>query len=245
MLYLFNDMSFKDKNILVVGGSSGIGLALVKHLAVQEANIYVLSRSAATDWPQGVKHIQGDVLGNLSAVETHLPQQLHGLVYSVGSINLKPFQRLTQDDFLNDYKINVLGATDVIRLCLKALKASGEASIVLYSSVAAKAGMPFHASIASAKGAIEGLTLSLAAEFSSFKIRVNAIAPSLTDTPLAKNLLSTDEKKEASAKRHPLNKIGSPDDIALATQFLLSDHSSWVTGQVIGIDGGLGTLKHL
>jgi 3-oxoacyl-[acyl-carrier protein] reductase len=238
-------MSLKNKNILVVGGSSGIGLALIKHLAVQEVNIYNISRNASDEWPDGINHIQADVLGDLSNIEAQLPEQLHGLVYSVGSINLKPFQRLSREDFLNDYLINVLGAIDIIHLSLKALKASGDASIVLYSSVAAKAGMPFHASIASAKAAIEGLTLSLAAEFSSFKIRVNAIAPSLTDTPLAKNLLSTEEKKEASAKRHPLNRIGAPDDIALATQFLLSDHSGWVTGQVIGIDGGLSTLKHL
>lgn len=238
-------MSLKDKNIVVVGGSSGIGLALIKHLAIQGANIFNISRSPATDWPEGVNHIQADVLGDLSTIESRLPQTIHGLVYSVGSINLKPFQRLTQDDFLNDYKLNVLGATEIIRLSLKALKMAGGASIVMYSSVAAKTGMPFHASIAAAKGAIEGLTLSLAAELSSNQIRVNAIAPSLTDTPLAKNLLSTDEKREASAKRHPLGKIGTPDDIALATQFLLSDHSGWLTGQIIGIDGGLGNLRAL
>ncbi|MET3978870.1 3-oxoacyl-[acyl-carrier protein] reductase [Mucilaginibacter sp. UYP25] len=238
-------MSLKNKNVVVVGGSSGIGLALVKHLAIQGANIFNISRNPANDWPEGVTHIQADVLGDLSSIENRLPQVIHGLVYSVGSINLKPFQRLTKDDFLNDYKLNVMGAAEIIRLSLKALKGAGGASIVLYSSVAAKAGLPFHASIAAAKGAIEGLTLSLAAEFSSNQIRVNAIAPSLTDTPLAKNLLSTDEKREASAKRHPLGKIGTPDDIALATQFLLSDHSGWLTGQIIGIDGGLGNLRPL
>jgi 3-oxoacyl-[acyl-carrier protein] reductase len=237
-------MSLKDKNVLVVGGSSGIGLALIRHLAIQEANIFNISRSRA-DWPPGVTHLQADVLGDLSVLEDKLPQTIHGLVYSVGSINLKPFQRLTAEDFLNDYKLNVLGATEIIKLSLKALKNAGGASIVLYSSVAAKAGMPFHASIAAAKGAVEGLTLSLAAELALYQVRVNAIAPSLTDTPLAKNLLSTDEKREASAKRHPLSKIGTPDDIALATQFLLSDHSSWLTGQIIGIDGGLGNLRPL
>ncbi|AMR34361.1 oxidoreductase [Mucilaginibacter sp. PAMC 26640] len=238
-------MSLKNKNILIVGGSSGIGLSLIKHLAIQEANIFNISRNPSAEWPEGINHIQADILGDLSAVVDQLPDQLHGLVYSAGSINLKPFQRLTNDDFLNDYKINVLGATEIIRMALKGLKNAGGASIVLYSSVAAKAGMPFHASIAAAKGAIEGLTVSLAAELSTSQIRVNAIAPSLTDTPLAQSLLSTEEKRSSSAKRHPLGKIGKPDDIAFATQFLLSEHSGWITGQIIGIDGGLGALRPL
>ena len=236
-------MDFKGKNILVVGGSSGIGLSLVKLLHANNANIYVLSRSASTEWPTGVNYLQADVTGNLDGVEMFLPQQLHGLVYSVGSITLKPFNRLTAEDFLNDYQLNVLGAARMIQLALKPIKNAAGASIVLTSTVAARTGMPYHASIAAAKGAVEGMALSLAAEFATQQIRVNVIAPALTDTPLAQNLLSTPEKREASAKRHPLGRIGQPEDISQMIAFLLSGESSWMTGQVIGIDGGLGKLK--
>ncbi|OKS86259.1 SDR family NAD(P)-dependent oxidoreductase [Mucilaginibacter polytrichastri] len=236
-------MDFKGKNILVVGGSSGIGLSLVKLLHQQNANIYVVSRSASQEWPGDVQFLKLDVTGNLDAVETFLPQQLHGLVYSVGSINLKPFNRLTTEDFLNDFQLNVLGAAKIIQQAIKPIKNAAGASIVLISTVAAKTGMPYHASIAAAKGAVEGMALSLAAEFAAQQIRVNVVAPSLTDTPLAQNLLSTPEKREASAKRHPLGKIGQPEDISQLIAFLLSDESSWMTGQVIGLDGGLGKLK--
>jgi NAD(P)-dependent dehydrogenase (short-subunit alcohol dehydrogenase family) len=115
------------------------------------------------------------------------------------------------------------------------------AAIVLFSTVAVQTGLPFHASIASAKGAVEGLTRSLAAELAP-KIRVNAVAPSLTDTPLAAQLLSSDDKRSASAKRHPLKRIGTPEDIANTALFLLEDSSAWMTGQIIGVDGGLGTV---
>jgi NAD(P)-dependent dehydrogenase (short-subunit alcohol dehydrogenase family) len=123
------------------------------------------------------------------------------------------------------------------------LKKANGAGIVLFSTVAVKMGMPFHSSIASSKGAVEGLAKSLAAEFASSKIRVNVIAPSLTDTPLAASLLSNAEKKEAAAKRHPLNSIGNPAEIAQLVSFLLSDHAAFITGQVIGTDGGMGSLK--
>jgi 3-oxoacyl-[acyl-carrier protein] reductase len=236
-------MSFEGKNILVVGGSSGIGLALVKQLHSAGAKVFNASRHAATDWPASVEHIELDILADVSGLGTQLPEQLHGLVYCVGSINLKPFHRLTKTDFLNDYQLNVVGAVEVIQQALKALKNAPEAGIVLFSTVAAKTGMGFHASISAAKSGVEGLALSLAAELAPSHIRVNVIAPSLTDTPLATALLNTPEKREASAKRHPLGKFGTADDIASAAKFLLSDESSWMTGQVIGIDGGLGNLK--
>jgi NAD(P)-dependent dehydrogenase (short-subunit alcohol dehydrogenase family) len=236
-------MGFAGKNILIVGGSSGIGLSLVKLLHQQQATVYVVSRSASDEWPEDVHFFNADVTGNLDDVEAFLPQQLHGLVYSVGSITLKPFSRLAPEDFLNDFQLNVLGAARMVQQALKPIKNAGGSSIVFISSVAARTGMPYHASIAAAKGAVEGMALTLAAELAFQQIRVNVIAPSLTDTPLAQNLLSTPEKREASAKRHPLGKIGQPEDISQLALFLLSDDSSWITGQVIGVDGGLGRLK--
>ncbi|MCE7065071.1 SDR family NAD(P)-dependent oxidoreductase [Dyadobacter sp. CY326] len=238
-------MNFKAKNILVVGGSSGIGLSLVKLLHENGAAVYVISRNQSTELPDGVKQLQADVTGNLESVSAFLPEQLHGLVYSVGSINLKPFNRLSAEDFLNDYRVNVLGAVQIIQHSLRQLKGALGASVVLVSSVAARTGMPYHASISAAKGAVEGLAMSLAAELAGQRVRVNVVAPSLTDTPMAQSFLSTPEKREASAKRHPLAKVGQPEDISQAIAFLLSEESSWITGQVIGIDGGLGKLRTL
>lgn len=236
-------MDFRGKNILVLGGSSGIGLALIKTLSLQGARVYNASRTIAEDWPEGVVHIPTDVLSDFDSLSGQLPESLHGLVYAVGSINLKPFSRYTEDDFIKDYRLNVTGAARSIQLAYKSLKNAGSSSIVLLSSVAARTGMPYHASIAAAKAGLEGLGLSLAAEFASQNIRVNVIAPSLTDTPLASGLLNTPEKREASIKRHPLGRIGTPDDIASAITFLLSDASAWMTGQLIGVDGGMGKLK--
>jgi 3-oxoacyl-[acyl-carrier protein] reductase len=236
-------MDFKDKSILVIGGSSGIGLALVNSLSSMGAIVYNVSRNPSASWKGNVKHLSFDVLNDLSSLAVSLPDQLHGLVYAVGSINLKPFNRLSVDDFVNDYNLNVLGAVKVIHQSLKALKNAKSSSIVLMSTVAVATGMSFHASIASAKGAIEGLGMSLASELAPQQIRVNVVAPSLTDTPLSRNLLSTPEKQELSAKRHPLGRYGKPEDIASLINFLLSDDSSWMTGQIIGIDGGMGNLK--
>jgi 3-oxoacyl-[acyl-carrier protein] reductase len=236
-------MNFEGKNILVVGGSSGIGLSLVQSLHQQQANVYVISRTVSSEWPDEVNSLQADVTKELYTVEAFLPEHLHGLVYAVGSITLKPFNRLSAEDFLNDYQLNVLGAVRTTQIALKALKNAGNSSIVFISSVAAKTGLPYHASIAAAKGAVEGMAISLAAELASLKIRVNVVSPSLTNTSLAEKLLNSPEKQEASAKRHPLGRYGQPEDISNSIVFLLSDKSSWMTGQVIGIDGGMGNLK--
>jgi len=235
-------LDFKSKNILIIGASSGIGYELAKTLIASGANVISASRTA----PEGlaVQHITFDVLTDSGSELASIPQ-LDGIAYCVGSINLKPFIRLSQDDFLKDYQLNVLGAVKVIQQTINILKKSETSSIVLFSTVAVAIGMNFHASIAAAKGAVEGLAKSLAAEFVANKVRVNVIAPSLTDTPLAKNLLSSPEKKEVSAKRHPLSRVGTPTDMASAATFLLSDEASWISGQVIHIDGGMSSLKPL
>jgi 3-oxoacyl-[acyl-carrier protein] reductase len=236
-------MSLEGKNIVVAGGSSGIGESVIAALYSAGANIFNISRTTNEHWPRGVDHITFDVLADTFSAAGSLPDIVDGFVYLPGSINLKPFSRLTSDDFLTDYRVNVLGAVKLLQQLLPGLKRSGSASAVLLSSVAASVGMALHSSIAAAKGAINGLTISLAAELAPNKIRVNAVAPSLTETQLATRLVNTPEKKEAAAARHPLGRIGSADDIAAAIVFLLSGQSSWITGQIIGVDGGLSNLR--
>ncbi|MDZ7358758.1 MAG: SDR family oxidoreductase, partial [candidate division KSB1 bacterium] len=171
------------------------------------------------------------------------PELLDGVVYCPGTINLRPFRQLKEEDFLTDFKINALGAVKTIQGTLNRMKKVEQtASIVLFSTVAVQTGMSYHASIASAKGAVEGLTRSLAAELAP-KIRVNCIAPSLTDTPLAARLLGSEEKQQAAAERHPLKRFGQPEDIANLACFLLSDESSWITGQVLHVDGGMSSVR--
>ncbi len=230
------------KNIVVVGAGRGIGLATVK--ALQNENLFTISHQLTNELADfNTAFYPLDAAKDDLALLADLPEVIHGIVYCPGSINLRPFNRLTAQDFLNDFQQNVLGAIAVIQYLLARLKKADGASIVLFSSVAVKMGMPFHASIAAAKGAVEGLAKSLAAELATSKIRVNVIAPSLTDTPLASALLSSDEKREAAAKRHPLNSIGSADEIGQLVAFLIQDNSRWITGQVIGVDGGIGNLK--
>jgi len=169
---------------------------------------------------------------------------VNGLAYFPGTINLKPFNRIKEADFTADFSVNALGAAAFVQAYLPNLKNADVPSIVLFSTVAVATGMPFHASIAMAKGAVEGLTRSLAAEFAP-KIRVNCIAPSLTDTPLAEKLLGSPEKAEAGRNRNPLKLIGTTTDLANAITFLLSENANWITGQVLAVDGGMGSVRLL
>ena len=238
-------MSFAGKNYLIVGGTSGIGLEVAQRLHEENANVIVAARHQ-TEAVQtyGFQFIQVDVLNDdVKEAFKALPETLHGLVYTPGSITLKPFQALKTEQIQEDLNINVMGAIKSAQGALKALKTGGDASIVLYSTVATQVGMPYHVSVATAKAALEGLGKSLAAELVKSNIRVNVVAPSLTNSPLAANLLSTEDKQEASNQRHPIGRYGEVKDVAGITQFLLSDDASWITGQVIGVDGGLSGVR--
>lgn len=228
------------KNFLIVGGSSGIGLQLVQNLA-SDHQVFATFCNSQPSEIHNVTYAHLDVL-NEQLELNFLPETIDGIAYCVGAINLKPFHRISEADFIADYKKQVGGAIRIIQNLLPKLKLSENPSIVLFSTVAVQTGFPFHTMVASSKGAIEGLTKALAAELAP-KIRVNCIAPSITNTPLAANLLNTEEKVAANAQRHPLKKIGSANDLANMAEFLLTDKSGWITGQIFHVDGGMSTLK--
>jgi 3-oxoacyl-[acyl-carrier protein] reductase len=225
--------------VLVIGGSKGIGKACAEQLLESGNEVIVAARSNNSISHLPLEFIDLDVLEDVSSLEDF--DELNGLIYCPGSINLRPFHRLTGEDFKNDFELNVYGAIKCIQSCLPALK-KGKGSVVLFSTVAVQQGMAFHASVAASKGAIEGLTRSLASELAPH-IRVNAIAPSLTDTPLAGALLSNDKKREASEERHPLKRVGNAKEIASMAVHLVSENGGWITGQVIGIDGGMSRVR--
>ena len=233
---------------IIYGGSGGIGSAIATRLADQGAAIHLVARdkdrlaavadqTRATFTPADVTDLEAAATATEAAGDT-----ISGLVFAVGSINLKPLGRLSEDDFLNDFRLNALAAANVIQAALPAMRKAGSASVVLFSTVAVQQGFPAHASVAMAKGAVEGLTRALAAELAP-NVRVNAIAPSLTRTELAAPLLANPQMEKALAGMHPLGRLGEPGDIAGLACFLLSPDSAWMTGQIVAADGGRGSLR--
>ena len=229
------------KNYLIVGGSSGIGKKLVELLAGDGHDVYATFNEKPQEDSGNVHFSQMNILYEDVPDVEFLPENLDGLVYCPGSISLKPFHRTKEQDFLDDYRLQVTGAVKIIQAALPRLKKSGHASVVLFSTVAVQTGFNFHSIVSASKGAVEGLTRALAAELAP-SVRVNAVAPSLTNTPLAGRLLGTDEKKSALGNKNPMKRVGESGDIAHAVKFLLGKESSWVTGQILHVDGGASSL---
>jgi len=226
------------KTIIVIGGSKGIGKAIISSLLSSYDNIINISRTEPEISSGNVKHYSCDILtDDLPDIES-----AEGLVYCPGSINLKPINRLSIEDFQDDFNINVIGAVKAIQKYLPALKKGNNPSIILFSTVAAKLGMPFHASVAVSKSAVEGLTKSLGAELAP-TVRVNAIAPTVTDTQLASKLLRNDSMVEKMNERHPLKKFLQPEEVADMAAFLLSDKAASLSGQIFEMDCGIVSFK--
>jgi len=235
--------------VVIYGGSGGIGAATGRLLRARGYALHLVGRSAdrlaaaAAELEAG--HTVADVTDGSAhqRVAEEAGSAVDGLVYAVGTINLRPLPRLTEQDFLQDFKVNAMGAALAVQALLPALrKSAGSPSVVLFSSVAARQGFSAHASMGMAKGAVSGLTLSLAAELAPH-VRVNAIAPSLTRTPLAEGIVANDRIAEAIAKLHALGRLGTPDDVAALAAFLISADAGWMTGQILGVDGGRSTVR--
>ncbi len=229
------------KTYVVFGGSRGIGAALVSILLKDGHSVLNVSRNDSEENHVNLSYHSLDVLEQDWASLPPLPE-IHGLAYCPGSIDLKPLRRVSVEDMEEAMDVNLYGALRAIQWAYPVMRKTPNAAVVLFSTVAVSQGMPFHTVVASAKGAVEGFTKSLAAEFAP-KVRVNCIAPSLTDTELAGDLLRDDKRREASAERHPLKRIGQREDIAHAAQYLLGEESSWVTGQVLHVDGGMSSIR--
>jgi NAD(P)-dependent dehydrogenase (short-subunit alcohol dehydrogenase family) len=229
-------------NYVIIGASSGIGKALAERMAENGHQIYATYHNHEIN-PQhpSIRYFKLNVLDEVPLLD-FLPENISGLIYCPGSINLKPFERIKPTEFIDDFNLQVVGAIKIIQALAPKLKQSENASILLFSTVAVQTGLAFHTQVSASKGAIEGLSKALAAEYAP-KVRVNCIAPSLTNTPLAAHLLNTDQKKEANALKHPMKRVGTTDDIVNMAEFLLSEKAGWITGQIIHVDGGISTLK--
>lgn len=234
--------------VLIFGGTGGIGAALARRLRAQGRSVHLAARNEAN-----LKTLASEIGASWTVSDVNDPaaiqkavvdagEGLSGLAYAVGTINLKPVARLSDADFEQDFRVNALGAVRAVQAALPAFKKQDSASVLLFSTVAVAQGFTAHASVAMAKGAIEGLTLALAAELSP-KVRVNCIAPSLTKTELAKALTANETMANAIAQMHALQRLGEADDIAPLGALLLSPDAGWITGQIIGIDGGRSTLR--
>ncbi len=239
---LFSVQTVYMANYLIVGASSGIGKQLSEQLASAGHRVYATYyRNKIESSNSSIQYQYLNVLEDTISLD-FLPDQIHGLVYCPGSINLKPFSRFQPSEFMQDFNLQVTGAIKVLQYVLPKLKNAGQAAVILFSTVAVQTGLNFHSLVSTSKGALEGLTKALAAELAP-NIRVNCVAPSLTDTPLASSLLNTAQKTENSALRHPLKRIGTATDIANISEFLLSEKAGWITGQIMHVDGGMSTIK--
>ena len=236
--------SLKNKTYVIAGGSKGIGFALTQQLLDSGASVHVYSRTLGNlGTHDNLTHLACDFSSD-DFESAELPAEIHGAAYCPGTINLRSFRALKLTDFRNDFEINTMGAIKFLKGVQAGLKKGAEmepSSVVLFSTVAVGKGLPMHSSISVAKGAIEGLSRSLAAELAPHT-RVNCLAPALTDTPLAENFFSTDEKRAAMDAKYPLKRSGQPADLASMAAFLLSPKSGWITGQTLGVDGGMSAI---